>query len=186
MGRVCAALILIQIKRIYLFSKRRPRQRRVVSGPDHGPRVDVVQRAARPRPTLTVADAPRKAGVLATRHASGNRSEIPFREKRQTAEDMRERNNIHNWIWRGHIQQLGPDFSRAGPPSPSLPGAVVVKGLDQGALTLHDAPSVCANTHLENQVDPAIPAVINRRAEGGARSSIVGRRRDEEDEVLSQ
>ena len=71
------------------------------------------------------------------------------------------------------------------PPSPALPGAKVVKGLDQGALTLHDAPSVCAHTHLENQVDPAIPAVINGRAEGGARSLIVGGRRDEEDVVLS-
>ncbi len=49
-GRVCAALIPIQIKRFYLFSKRHPRQRRLVSRPDHGPRFDVLEQgAARPR-----------------------------------------------------------------------------------------------------------------------------------------
>ena len=74
----------------------------------------------------------------------------------------------------------------AGPPCPALPWAVVVHGLNQGALTLHNSPCVCEDTHLENQVDPAIPAVINRRAEGGARSSVVGRRRHEKDVVLPQ
>jgi len=41
-GRVCAALISnSHDQKILFFSKRRPRQCRVVSGPDHGPRVDV-------------------------------------------------------------------------------------------------------------------------------------------------
>ena len=45
-----------------------------------------------------------------------------------------------------------------GPPHPALSGTVVVHGLDKGALTLEDVPGVGANSHLENQVDPAIPA----------------------------
>ena len=130
--------------------------------------------------------APWKTGILAKRHASWNRAVVSRREKGQTAEDVRERNNVHNGIRSGHIQQLGPDFRGAGPPSPALPWAVVVHGLDQGALTLHNTPGVCEDTHLKNQVDPAIPAGINRRAEGGTRSSIVGRRRDEKDVVLPQ
>ena len=153
---------------------------------DHGPRVDVEQGAAGPRTPGAVAGAPWKTGVLAKRHASWNRAVVSRREKGQTAEDVRERNNVHNGIRSGHIQQLGPNFRGAGPPSPALPWAVVVHGLDQGALTLHNTPGVCEDTHLKNQVDPAIPAGINRRAEGGTRSSIVGRRRDEKDVVLPQ
>jgi hypothetical protein len=106
--------------------------------------------------------APWKTGILAKRHASWNRAVVSRREKGQTA-----------GIRSGHIQQLGPDFSAgAGPPSPALPWAVVVHGLDQRVLTLHNTPGVCEDTHLKNQVDTAIPAgiIINRRAEGGTRS----------------
>jgi hypothetical protein len=71
-------------QKILFFSKRRPRQRRVVSGPDHGPRVDVEQGAAQPRPPVKVADAPGKTGVLAMQHASRNRAVVPRREKGQT------------------------------------------------------------------------------------------------------
>jgi hypothetical protein len=74
----------------------------------------------------------------------------------------------------------------AGPPYPALFGAVVVEGLDQGALTLHDTPSVCSDTHFENKVHPAVPAVINGWAERGTCSLIVGRLRNEEYEVLPQ
>ena len=94
--------------------------------------------------------------------------------------------DVHNRIGRGHVQHLGPDFRGAGPPYPALFGAVVVEGLDQGALTLHDTPSVCSDTHFENKVHPAVPAVINGRAERGTCSVIVGRRRNEEYEVLPQ
>ena len=45
-------------QKILFFSKRRPRQRGVVSGPDRGPRVDVEQGAAGPRTPGAVADAP--------------------------------------------------------------------------------------------------------------------------------
>ena len=72
----------------------------------------------------------------------------------------------------------------AGPPSPALFGAVIVESFDQGALTLHDTPSVCLDTHLENKVHTTIPAVINGWVEGGTCSVIVGRRRNEEYEVL--
>ncbi len=65
LGRACAALIPIQIKILLLLSKRRPRQRRVVSGPDYGPGVDVEQGAALLLPPVAVADAPWKTAVLA-------------------------------------------------------------------------------------------------------------------------
>jgi hypothetical protein len=61
---------------ILFFSKRRPLQRRVVSWPDNGPRVDsdVKQGAAhplQPRPPVAVASAPWKTGVR-TVHNSKN------------------------------------------------------------------------------------------------------------------
>jgi hypothetical protein len=113
------------------------RRSRVVIGPYHGPGVDVVQLAAGPRAPLTVAHAPRVSGLLVTGHASGNRSIITRREQGQTAEDVRERNHVHNRIGSGHVQHLGPDFRCAGPPNPALGGKVVEEDLDQGALTLH-------------------------------------------------
>ena len=69
--------------------------------------------------------------------------------------------HVDNGIRRGHVQQLGPDLCGAWIPIPALPGTVVEQGFDQGALTLHDRPCVRANTNLEDQVDPPIPARIN-------------------------
>jgi hypothetical protein len=62
----------------------------------------------------------------------------------------------------------------------------IEQGFDQGALTLHDRPCIRANTNLEDQVDPAIPARSNGWAESGACSTVVLRRRNEEDVVLPQ
>ncbi len=65
---------------------------RVVSGPNHGPLVDVEQLAARSlRPSL-IARAP---GIA-----------IPRWDQGQAAEDVRQRNDIDNWIRRGHVQQI--------------------------------------------------------------------------------
>jgi len=61
---------------------------RVVIGPYHGPGVDVVQLAPGPRPPFAVAHAPRKAGLLATGHAAGDRSVGTRREQGKTAEDV--------------------------------------------------------------------------------------------------
>ncbi len=58
------------------------------------------------------------------------------RKKETTAEDVQERNNVHNGEKSRHIQQLGPDFRSVGPPSLALSWAVVVHCLNQGALTL--------------------------------------------------
>ncbi len=69
-------------------------------------------------------------------------------------------------------------------------GTVVEQGFNQRARTLHDKPNIrpCvrANTNLEDQVDPPIPARINGSAESGACSTVVQRRRNEEDVVLPQ
>jgi hypothetical protein len=56
------------------------RRSRVVIGPYHGPGVDIVQLAARPRPPLAVAHAPRESGILVTGHNSGDRPIIHRRE----------------------------------------------------------------------------------------------------------
>ncbi len=49
----------------------------VVRGPNHGPRVDVEQLAARSRRPSLIAQAQGIAGVSATGHVAGNRAEIP-------------------------------------------------------------------------------------------------------------
>jgi hypothetical protein len=61
---------------------------RVVSGPNHGPRVDVEQVAARSRTPSLVARAPGKAGVFATGHVAMDGAEIPRWEQGQAAEDV--------------------------------------------------------------------------------------------------
>ncbi len=75
-------------------------------------------------------------------------------------------------------------------PGDAPPATVVEQGFNQRALTLHDRPNIrpCvrANTNLEDQVDPPIPARINGSAESGACSTVVRRRRNEEDVVLPQ
>ncbi len=69
---------------------------RVVRGPNHGPRVDVKQLAARSRRPSVIARAP---GIA-----------IPSWDQGQAAEDVRQRNDIENGIRRGHVQQLGSDL----------------------------------------------------------------------------
>ncbi len=59
---------------------------RIISGPNHGPCVDVKQLASGPMKAITLT--PRKARVLATVHAPGNGAEIPRRDQGQIAEDV--------------------------------------------------------------------------------------------------
>ena len=61
---------------------------RVVSGPNHGPRVDVEQLAARSRRPSLIAQAQGIAGVSATGHVAGNRAEIPRWDQGQAVEDV--------------------------------------------------------------------------------------------------
>jgi hypothetical protein len=61
---------------------------RVVSGPNHGPRVDVEQVAARSRTPSRVTRAPGTAGVFATGHVAMDSAEIPRWEQGQAAEDV--------------------------------------------------------------------------------------------------
>ncbi len=61
---------------------------RVVRGPNHGPRVDVEQLAARSRRPSLITRAPGIAGVSATGHVAGNRAETPRWDQRQAAEDV--------------------------------------------------------------------------------------------------
>ena len=79
---------------------------RVVIGPDHGPRVDVVQGTARAWLALTIAHAQLIARVLAAVHASGNGAVVPGWNQRQLTQNMRDWNNIHHrdrvWGWQVH------------------------------------------------------------------------------------
>jgi hypothetical protein len=58
----------------------------IISGPNHGPCVDVKQLAS--GALLAIALAPWKARFLATVHAPGNGARIPRRDQGQLAEDV--------------------------------------------------------------------------------------------------
>jgi hypothetical protein len=68
---------------LFYFSKG---DSRVVRGPNHGPRVDVVQGAAWAGLATQIAHAPFVARVLAAMHDSGNGAVIPCRNERQHAD----------------------------------------------------------------------------------------------------
>ena len=59
---------------------------RIISGPNHGPCVDVKQLASGALEAITLT--PRKARVLATNRAPGNGARIPRRDQGQLAEDV--------------------------------------------------------------------------------------------------
>jgi hypothetical protein len=65
---------------IFLFASS------IISGPNHGPCVDVKQLAS--GALLAIALAPWKARFLATVHAPGNGARIPRRDQGQLAEDV--------------------------------------------------------------------------------------------------
>ncbi len=65
-------------------------------------------------------------------------------------------------------------------------GAVVVQSLDQSALAFLEETTIGAHSHLEDETDTSVPALIDRRAECGWSSTIVRRRRDEKDVILGQ
>jgi hypothetical protein len=67
---------------------------------------------------------------------------MPRKKKGQTAMDVGERNDIHYRIRKGYVQELGPNVCSAGPSRPALSLTVVEKGLEKGALTLHNTPSI--------------------------------------------
>ena len=68
---------------LFYFSKG---DSRVVRGPNHGPRVDVVQGAAWAGLATPIAHAPFVARLLVAMHASGNGAVIPCRNERQHAD----------------------------------------------------------------------------------------------------
>ena len=108
---------------------------------------------------------------------------IAGRNQRQFAQNVGQGDNIHHRFgWQ--IHNLGTDLGRAGPPIFRLSRAIIVQGLDKSTLALLDLVCVGADSHLENQVDTAIPALLNGRTECGERSVIVRRRRNEKNEVL--
>ena len=120
----------------FYFSKSNSR---IVRGPNHGPRVDVVQGAALAglAAATPITHAPFVARLLASvaMHDLGNGAVIPCRNERQLAQDARQGNNIHDRIGRREVQHLGPDLRGAGPSRFGLSWAEIEEGLDQGALT---------------------------------------------------
>ncbi len=93
--------------------------RLVVDWPNHGPGVDVEERASRARVALTVALAPRITSLLAAAHASGNGAMVSRWHQGQLPQDMRERNNIQDRVGGREVHKLGAHLGRAGPPRQS-------------------------------------------------------------------
>jgi len=153
-------------------------------GPDHGPRVDVEQGTARAWLALTIAHAQLIARVLAAVHAPGDGAVVPGWNQRQFTQNMRDGNNIHHRVWGWQVKALSSNLGSARPPGFRPSRAIIEQGLDERTLALLGATIVGADPHLENQIDASIPALINGRVECGKRSTIVGRRRNEKNEVL--
>jgi hypothetical protein len=119
----------------------------VVDLPDHGPGVDVEQGAARARLASPVAHAHGVACVLASMYVTGNGASITSRNKGQLLQNVWQWNNVHNRPrWR-EIQQLGSNLSRTGPPRFWLGQTVIIHGLNECTLALHQQTSISADSH---------------------------------------
>ncbi len=90
--------------------------------------------------------------------------------QRQFTQNVREGNTIHHRLWGWQVRALGSNLGSVGPPIFRLFRAIIVQGLDKCTLALLDATSVGAYSHLENQIDASIPALVDGRAECGKRS----------------
>ncbi len=92
--------------------------------------------------------------------APGNGAMIPSRDQGQLSQDVWGGNSIYNRFRRWRVEQLGSNLSSAGPPLLTVLRTVVVKCFDESTLALHHVSSISSDLHLENQIDPAIPALF--------------------------
>jgi hypothetical protein len=92
-----------------------------VSGPAHGPRVDVVQLAARARTPDLIAPSVLGELILASSHRGRNGAVIPHRNKRQPAQNTSDGRHVGNRARLGLIQLLCPALASLPPPSGGAP-----------------------------------------------------------------
>jgi hypothetical protein len=78
----------------------------MVRGPEHDPRVDVVQLAACARERALVTLAILKELLLAMSHRRRDGAVVPRRDEGKPPQDGREGDNVDDWPWLGLIQLL--------------------------------------------------------------------------------
>ena len=78
----------------------------MVSGPDHGPGVDVKKVAARSLRAIPVTYAMLIACCLPVPHGVGDRPSISSGHKRQSAQDVGERDHVHHRVWTGRVEHF--------------------------------------------------------------------------------
>ena len=135
---------------------------------------------------MTVAHSQWKARFFAAMHASGNGPKVTSGNKRQFPQDVGQWNNVDNRVWGRKVEELGSDLSSASPPSLAFGWRVVVHCLDQRTLALHETTRIGADSHLKDEIDASVPAIVDSRREVRGSTTIVGWRRNEHDEILRQ
>ncbi len=98
---------------------------------------------------------------------AGTRGNFP-----RMRETQREWHDIQDRLGTWEIHKFGSNLTSAGPPRFGL-WAVIVQSLDQGAQALLETTPIGEHLHLEDEIDTSIPALIDKRAELGCRSSIL-------------
>ena len=93
----------------------------VVGGPAHGPRVDVVQLAARAWTPGLVALSVLEKLMLAIAHRSRNGAVIPNGDKRQHAQNTGDGHHVGYLVLLRLIQLLSPALASLPPPQRSAP-----------------------------------------------------------------
>ena len=121
----------------------------MVCGPDHGPGIDVKEAAARSRLTIPVADAMLIACCLPVSHGVRDRPSISSGHKRQSAQDVGERDHVHHrvrvWTVAGQVEHLSSNMGSAWPPQTCLPRVIVPQSLNHCAFALLKAARISMN-----------------------------------------
>jgi hypothetical protein len=95
----------------------------MVRGPAHGPRADVVQRAACARACALVTLAILKALLLAMSHRRRDGAVVPRRDEGQPPQNGGDGDSIDDWPWLGLIQLLRSALTRLPSPECVVPAA---------------------------------------------------------------
>ena len=114
----------------------------MVCGPDHGPGIDVKEAAARSRLTIPVADAMLIACCLPVPHGVRDRPSISSGHKRQSAQDVRERDHVHHRVWTRRVKHFSSNLGSAWPPWTCLSWAIVPQSLNHCAFALLEAARI--------------------------------------------
>ena len=121
----------------------------VVCRPNHGPWVDVKEAAARSRLAISVTDAMLIACCLPVSHGVRDRPSISSGHKRQSAQDVGERDHVHHrvrvWTAAWHVEHLSSNMGSTWPPQTCLPWAIVPQSLNHGTFALLQAARISTN-----------------------------------------